>query len=295
MAGLIGNVHAGKTIPILAGTTGTVVTPPTAKGPRRLQLTPRNYNPTSEEISQYLKHYAEVAKANSWNDAEMLAHLPIFVEGAAYQYISTRSNPYKDWNDAETDLKKVFGPKNSEEYFFDQMASRKQKEGEQCRVYFFDKLDRIHRWKPNADDAEKMSHIQRGLLKMFREKTYGRVFGTPNDLLERLVLIEEATKIANSGDDDWGLNLSAKAEEVNNVQLATSKDDQPMRCWQCGSDQHWKRACPELKCAYCYKNGHNINSCWKKQNADEGRDFRNRARASESGRYSHVRQPNKRN
>ena len=296
MAGLVGNVHVGKVIPILVGTASSQAPTPPAptKGPRRLQLTPRIYNPATEEITQWLKHYNEVSKANTWADPERIDHLPLFTAGAAYQYISTRSTPYADWDEAKTDLQNVFGPKNSEDYFFDQMASRKQKEGEQCRVYFFDKLDRVHRWKPNADDGEKLSHLQRGLLKTFREKTYGRPFKTPNELLDRLVLIEEANKIASNADEDWGLNLSAKTEEVNNLKLVTSKEEQPMRCWSCGSDQHWKRACPDLKCAYCYKNGHNISSCWKKQNMEEGRDFR-MGRSNGSAKSSFVRPPNKRN
>ena len=281
MSKLIGNVHVGKTVPILMATEDGSVADEEEKDeeklkPKRLLLTPRVFNSDKEDVFGWLTNYEMVGRANQWRDSEMIQHLPIFCEGAAFQYLSTLPTPYDEWKTAKDDLLKVFGPTNSKEYYFEEMSNCRQKDGTSCRKYVFEKLQRIRQWNPDIGEDEKVLLVQRGLNKVYRERTYGRHYGSVNELLEKLTMLEEATKIAAASSNEYDFNFAAKTEDTTIAAVDTlpSKTDQPMLCWICNSDKHFKRSCPDLRCSYCHRKGHTVKFCFRKQDREEGQSFK---------------------
>lgn len=154
----------------------------------------------NENVNDFLEHYDEVALLNHWASDEKLRRLPAYLDlNAKSWYKSEIANLQSpQWTDVRAALKTKFGPSKPEYLHFQQMLDRRMKIDEGITSYYYSKLALLEKLSQTLTDDDKIMHIMNGLLPSYLERVMLDTFKTPEDLRQKLKLIEEATSAATN-------------------------------------------------------------------------------------------------
>ena len=247
---------------------GTPPPSPTKANPR--QVTPRTFDGV-EDFRQWMAHFELVMAANKWSENTAVLQLPLYLTGTAFQYfIDQKSQQNLDtWAKARDALKAVFAPQNSNQFDYARMINRKHVLGEPIQVYVLDKVEKINRWSPTADEKEKVGLVLTGLSAPFIDAVYEKKIDTLKELLEKLLMKEEAMKLVQHANAELDLNLMAQLQaartsvpvQVPPAQANAWPQHQKPTCNKCKSDEHSYQHCPFVVCYNCNKRGHISRFC----------------------------------
>lgn len=119
-----------------------------------------------QDPGKWLKEYERVAKYNRWEDMMCLANVYFFLDGTAKQWFENNEAVLTSWDIFAKELKTAFGDtthyvRRAEE----QLKCRAQKPGESTQSYIQSVLGLCHEANPNMTEAEKVSHLMKGVAE----------------------------------------------------------------------------------------------------------------------------------
>ena len=186
---------------------------------------PRHFNGRNMPPGEWLDIFEVAAHANNWTDEKKLEKVGSFLEEDALKWYMHRAarktegiganrrsvvgkltdadmlrnaaNAADKWEAFRKIFKEAFPGVRSDEAKFELMNSRVQAVGEDFSDYLIDKLARINQYNPLMSEAEKLTHVMRGLTPSLYEKLFPLGIRTLDELDKKAKLYSEATLLAN--------------------------------------------------------------------------------------------------
>ncbi|KAI1281937.1 hypothetical protein HDE_13191 [Halotydeus destructor] len=220
-------VAVAKSSPHNAQATGETQTP--THNSDRIVIASSNIHPPpfdgeNGSVDDWIETLEMTAVANEWSAETKMNKVPAYLTGPArqfyldYKHRHSKLEPLEigtdnGWSHFLTALRQTFGSFDTAISNFDAMQRRKQQLGENAMAYFLSKISLMRKYNPMMDEKEKVLLITQGLLATMFERIYPYQCKTVDELREKLQLLAEGSRLANTRQDMTTTALIAQAKK----------------------------------------------------------------------------------
>lgn len=217
----------------------------------------------NKDIVRWIDDFETQSEVFGWGDLEKLVYARRLLIGSAKLYASCELRP-KTWRELKNGLIKEFKIKVNSAMIHKKLSEAKKKRDETFREFCYRMIDIAA--TGNIDTAAVITYIVDGIQDSMANKMFLYSATTLNELKEKVRVYEEVSKKDSA-------NKSTTREKDDDRKKSgdrkSTKTDKKDKCFNCGSDQHQARACPDRergpKCFSCDDFGHKSAVCPKKE------------------------------
>ena len=219
-----------------------------------------------------------VAKQNGWSERDALYKFVGCLEGEALQVFSNIPCQEQEcWSAVCKYMKQVFGGGSSVQEAFDRLVCIKQEKEEDLGKY----ANRIRVLLQTVSGQASSEYLQQQAIHVFFKGCLNKtaalaISGGQFKSLDEAVHGLRAAEVRVE-------SLKGRVEvSTPSIQVVSVE---PRKCWNCGSESHEARNCPEqIVCYTCRRSGHISSECPEARRGGGSRDSRERGRFSSRDR-----------
>lgn len=120
----------------------------------------------SQDVDDWLADFDRVSVHNGWDETIKLANVVFYLAGTARTWFENHEDDFQSWDAFRSAVQGVFSVANNRKHLSsEKLATRSQREGETCTAYIEDVLWLCRRVNPDMPEAEKLSHLMKGVAE----------------------------------------------------------------------------------------------------------------------------------
>lgn len=217
---------------------------------------------SNKDPKQWISDFEAQSELFGWNDLAKLVYARRLLTGSAKLYASCELRP-KTWTELKNGLTKEFEIIVNSALVHKKLSESKKKKDETFREFCYRMIDIATPAK--IETAAVITYIVDGIPDVLNNKLFLYSSTTLNELKEKIRVYEEVIK-KDVVKNEKTTNKEKEKEKSNDRK--SSKSERGKKCFNCGSNQHESRECPDKdkgpKCFKCNQFGHKSNSCPEK-------------------------------